>query len=324
MAKTAVKRILAVAVGPTTNVPIGAGFVARGQVRPYIEGLIAEMSTRRHQLGTDYLIDYRQCEPQDLPAVMADAVKQTNPDLIFPMSTSAVLAAMSATDSIPIVFPSISDPVADGVVMSCAVPGRNVTGVRAMRTQTADDCLELFKATIPSLEEVIVLHKPEYGPVTRALPSLKAAATRSGVTLTLRAVSSETEIQAELSKISQRLGKGGPAVGVLMPPDDLVLGTAKKLIKWAHDRGLPTFTCAPDWVTNDPSSGVGGYGIPQRACGEAAAEYVHKILWNGASPGDLPIKRIGGFRWLVNAAVAAKLATNVRDAVRRAADQVFD
>jgi len=50
-------------------------------------------------------------------------------DLILAGSTAAARAAQRATNTIPIVAPTMVDPIADGFVASLARPGRNITGL---------------------------------------------------------------------------------------------------------------------------------------------------------------------------------------------------
>ena len=59
------KRILAVAVGPQKDVLIRAKRDLGG-VRPYIEGLIDGLTSLKHELGSDFEIDYRERELQEL------------------------------------------------------------------------------------------------------------------------------------------------------------------------------------------------------------------------------------------------------------------
>jgi putative ABC transport system substrate-binding protein len=320
------QRILAIAVGSSSDKsPAVVRGVIKGErvkeLRPYIAGLIKGLERLRHRGGESFEIDYVTGEPQGLKKLVKAAIDETKPDAIFAMSTSALNAAMSVTKDIPIVFPSISDPIEDGVVKSCAAPGTNATGIRAMRRQTADECLELFKATVPSLRKVHALHKPNYGPATRAMTNLKRAAKRAGVTFIPVLVRSHKEIAAKLSAISQTGPAGKPEVGVLVLPDDLVLSAWRGIAELAEEKRLPTFFPVTDWVRAATPSALAGFGVPQAACGEQAALHMHKVL-KGVPAKDLPVKRAGGFEWAVNKAVAQSIGFTIPASVIKAADRV--
>jgi putative ABC transport system substrate-binding protein len=322
------KRILAVAVGatPTKDCTVVRGLIKADRVkeaRPYIAGLISGLERLGHKRGVDFEIDYVTCQPASLKKGVQAAIDADKPDAIFAMSTSTLKAAMSVTKDIPIVFPSISDPMEDGVVKSNAVPGKNATGIRAMRRQTAHECLELFKATVPSLRTVYALHKPNYGPATRALTSLKLAAKRAGVKLKDVLVKSHKEIAAELSALSQTGAAGKPELGVLVLPDDLVLSAWRDIAELAKEKRLPTFFPVTDWVRSGSPSVLAGFGVPQAACGEQAALHMHKIL-QGVPAKDLPVKRAGGFEWAVSKAVAQSIGLTIPDTVLKAADRVVE
>jgi putative ABC transport system substrate-binding protein len=63
-----------------------------------------------------------------LPDLAAELVR-IRVDLIVAVGTSATRAAKNATETIPIVFSRIADPVALGLVTSLARPAGNLTGV---------------------------------------------------------------------------------------------------------------------------------------------------------------------------------------------------
>jgi putative tryptophan/tyrosine transport system substrate-binding protein len=71
-------------------------------------------------------------------------------DVVVTANEQCVLAAKEATKTIPIVFYSVSDPVAGGLVDSLARPGGNVTGFTTISPVLAGKRLELLKETIPS------------------------------------------------------------------------------------------------------------------------------------------------------------------------------
>jgi putative ABC transport system substrate-binding protein len=319
-------RILAVAVGQGADTTAAA--VARSvigtrharEMRPYVAGLISGLDKLGLKPGTDFEIDYATGEPKTLKKLVQAAIDDHRPDAMFAMSTTAVKVAMSVTKDIPIVFPSISDPVEDGVAKSCSAPGMNATGIRSMRRQSADECLELFKMTVPSLRTIHALHKPSYGPATRALAAVKKAAKRARVAFKPVTVRSHKDIAKALDAISQSGPAGGPQVGVMVMPDDLVLSAWRYIAETGQEKKLPTFFPVTDWV-REGSSAFAGYGVPQHTGGEAAAAYMRKVL-DGVPAKQLPIRRAGGFEWAVNRTVARALGLTVPEQVLKAADRL--
>jgi putative ABC transport system substrate-binding protein len=320
-------RILAVAVGPGADT--NASAVARNvigtrhdkeKMRPYVAGLISGLERAGLKAGADFEIDYATAEPAKLAKLVKAAIGEYKPDAMFAMSTTAVKAAMSASKDIPIIFPSISDPVEDGVAKSCAVPGKNATGIRSMRRQSVHEGLELLKATVPSLRTIYALHKPSYGPAVRALKDAKDAAKRLRVAFKPVTVRSHKDIAKELDRIAQAGAAGSPQVGVMVMPDDLVLSAWRDIAATAQNKKIPAFFPVTDWV-REGSNAFAGYGVPQYAGGEAAAAYMRKVL-DGAAAKHLPIRRAGGFEWAVNRTVATALGITLPEHVLRAADRV--
>lgn len=319
-------RILAIAVGPGSDAGVSA--VARTvigtrhgkEMRPYVAGLISGLKKLGLEPGTHFDIDYLTDEPRALKKSVQAAIAEHKPDAMFAMSTTAVKVAMSVSKDIPIVFPSISDPVEDGVAKSCSVPGMNATGIRSLRRQAAHEGLELFKMTVPSLKTIYGLHKPAYGPATRALTAVKKAAKKAKVAFKPVTVRSHKDITKALEAIAQSGPAGSPQVGIMVMPDDLVLSAWKQIAEAGQAKKIPTFYPVTDWV-RDGSYALAGYGVPQHTGGEAAAAYMRKVL-DGVPAKYLPIRRAGGFEWAVNRAVAKALGLALPEHVLKAADRV--
>ena len=60
---------------------------------------------------------------------LAKELVALKPDVIVGRSTPVTESLLQATTTIPIVFLVVSDPVGDGIVVSFAKPGRNVTRI---------------------------------------------------------------------------------------------------------------------------------------------------------------------------------------------------
>jgi ABC-type uncharacterized transport system substrate-binding protein len=308
------KRILAVAVGPHRDLVISAkGDLST--VRPYIAGLVNGLIDYKRELGTDYVIDYREREPHQLEdeehAETAFRVLAETPhQLVFAMSTTALQAAKGVTnDTVPIVFPSVSDHKADGLLRR-----GNATGVSARRSQTAGECFARFLASVPTLKEVRVLTKPGYYPAERALKLVKTVAKKHKITIKEIAVTSRGDIEKKLSAMAKRDLKKPAEAGLLVLPVDLCLGAAPLIIELAQGRkNIPVFFPVTDWVRATAPSAFGGYGVPQHRCGKLAAEHVDQILWGSAKAGTLKVTEAAddAFDWALSSTVARALNINI-------------
>jgi ABC-type uncharacterized transport system substrate-binding protein len=295
------KRILALAVGDPKFSQILDHPSKRYGVRPYISGLVEALTKHDHQLGTNYVIDYRQNWYEDIDKGHAFTEMQ-DPALIYVMSTSVLRAAGKHTSKIPIVFPNCSFHQAEQLVKD-----HLATGFSAQRTQTAGHCFDRFFKTVPSLKEVFILHRDDYDVSDHAVKLVTEAAKKSGVKSTAINVKSHSDLLAKLSELPERVLATEANIGVHITPTDLLFAETPAIIKWVQEtKNLPAFYPVGDWVPN----GLGAYGVPQYRCGERTAELVHQILWvnkpNSALPPVLEAVE-KDFEWVVSRAAFAAL-----------------
>ena len=148
--------------------------------------------------GQNISFEFRWAEGKldQLPELAAELV-HLQVDVIVTLAPQATLAAKRATQTIPIVFVAMGDPLASGVVASLARPGANLTGTTRMISEMSAKHAELLKEAVPSLAKLAVLWNPTNSSHRPALQATEVAA-RS---LSLQVHPLEVRSPAELDSI---------------------------------------------------------------------------------------------------------------------------
>jgi putative ABC transport system substrate-binding protein len=130
--------------------------------------------------GHNVRIDYRWAAG-DTARIRAEAAELVSlkPDVIVGSSTPVVLALRAETQTIPILFVQVIDPVAAGFVSSLARSGGNITGITTFEFTMGGKWLETLKEISSQVARVAVLYNPRTAPYADLLLRSIAAAAPS-------------------------------------------------------------------------------------------------------------------------------------------------
>jgi ABC-type uncharacterized transport system substrate-binding protein len=158
--------------------------------------------------GKNVMIEYRYAEGKldRLPSLASELVEQ-QVDVIVTIGTPGVLAAKNATATIPIVFVSVSDPVANGVVASLARPGGNVTGFSILAPELSRKRLELLKEAFPKVTRVLVLWNPTSSGESLSFTETLGVAKGLGVQLYSMKVRRASDFESDSNEQETRVSK---------------------------------------------------------------------------------------------------------------------
>src|SRR5262249_35145399 len=108
--------------------------------------------------GKNIVIEYRSADGRDERfAELAAELVRLKVDVILTRGTPAALAAKNATPTIPVVITGVGDPVGQGIIVSLARPGGNITGLSAIVTDAYPKRVELLKELAPKATRIAAL-----------------------------------------------------------------------------------------------------------------------------------------------------------------------
>ena len=211
------------------------------------------------------------------------------PDVILTGGTPATAAFQRETQTIPIVFAALGDPVASGIVPNLNQPGGNVTGFAAFEASLAGKWLELLSEIAPGLKQAAIMFNPDISLVSSFMPLFETAARSLKVEAITAPVHSEVEIETNIIALGRE-----PGGGLVVMPDEF-MDRAPMILAAARNNVPAVYSISE--ATRD--GGLLSYGTDQVDPWRRAATYVDRIL-RGEKPGDLPVQLPTKFEMVVN------------------------
>jgi putative tryptophan/tyrosine transport system substrate-binding protein len=282
----------------------------------------AAFRKRLHELGWDVgrnlQIDYRWAggNMDRIRAYAAELVAM-KPDALLASTTPVTAALLQETNTIPIVFSNVSDPVGSGFAKSLAHPGGNATGWTNFPPTMGGKWLELLKEIAPRVGRIGVIFNPITAPYVTGyyMPDLKADAQKFEVKLVTAVVHKTDDLEAIISEIARE-----PNGGLIVMPDTFTILHRALIIALADKYRVPAIY-AYGYMSRE--GGLLAYGADQGVPFPLMAEYIDRIF-RGAKPSDLPVQATTKFELMINLKTAKALGISVPQTLHVAADEVIE
>jgi putative ABC transport system substrate-binding protein len=264
--------------------------------------------------GKNVMIEFLYAEGKldRLPELAAELVR-LKVDVII-ASGPGVLAAKNATKTIPIVFASVLDPVASGLVDSLAKPGGNVTGMSVLAPELGGKRLEILKEAIPGVVRVAFLWSSTIQGTSAELKEIQAAARALAVRLHSLEVRDSKDFDSAFKGILTE-----HANALLTSTGPVIFSHQAGILQFAAKNRLPAMYTASEFVD---AGGLMSYAPNYSEQFRHAAVYVDKIL-KGAKPSDLPVEQPTKFELWINLKTAKKVGLTIPPQVLARADRVI-
>jgi putative tryptophan/tyrosine transport system substrate-binding protein len=267
--------------------------------------------------GNNLRIEFRWAAGgEDRFKSFAKELVDLRPDALLGVSTLATAALAKLTQTIPIVFAIVADPIGSGFAASLSRPGGNITGFTEVEPTLGGKWVELLKEIAPGTARVALVFNPATAPPLQVyLSSIQAAAPSFGIKVSTAPIHGKDEIEGVIAEQARN-----PGGGLIVMPDLSNMANRDLIISLVARYGVPAI-----YFTRliAESGGLIAYGTDFVELVRQSAGYIDRIL-KGAKPADLPIQLPSKFELAVNLKTAKTLGLAVPPSVLARADEVIE
>jgi putative tryptophan/tyrosine transport system substrate-binding protein len=265
--------------------------------------------------GRNVAIEYRWAgsEFDRIPAMAADLVTRKVAVILVGGYLPGVRAVMAATRTIPIVFTTNSDPVANGIVASLNRPGGNVTGVSGLGQELIPKRLEVLHELIPTATKFAVLVNPANQVTLQGAILGARAAHPLGLEVVFVEATTESGIEKAFANAVQQRAAG------LITIDAYFESKRGQIAALGLRHALPTAMGSHEAVV---AGALTHYGANPTDFYRLAGIYVGRIL-KGDKPADLPVMQATKFEFAINLKTAKALGLTIPETLLATADEVI-
>ena len=246
---------------------------------------------------------------------LTELIRRNVAVLVAVAGNDLIRAAKAATQTIPIVFGTGTDPVKEGLVSSFNRPGANTTGATFFTGLIGAKRLGLLRELAPHAKVIALLVNEKHSVGNEQARDVREAGRALRQRVVVLQASSAEEIDAAFASLAQH------QVGALLVGGDPFYDSQRdRLISLAARHAVPALYQFREYAV---AGGLASYGASITDMYRQIGVYVGRIL-KGEKPQELPVLLPTKFEMVINIKTAKTLGLAVPETLLVAATEVLE
>lgn len=242
------------------------------------KGMIDQLAKDGFKDGENLKVNFQSAQGNNATAgQIAKQFVADNPDVIVAISTPSAQPIVATTNSIPVVFSAVTDPIEAKLLTKLDGSGTNVTG--ASDALPYEPQIDLMKQVFPNLKNVGYVYSPGEVNSTVILKNLKEKLTPMGINV----VESPAQRSNDIAMATRSLQ--GKVDMIYTSTDNNVVSAYEAMYQVAKEAKIPLISSVPSDV---PRGAAAAIGVDYYDLGRNTGKIVYRVL-NGEKAGDIPV-----------------------------------
>lgn len=244
------------------------------------EGFVDELAKQGYVEGKNIEIDLQnaQGEQRNLKTISQQLAESS--DVVLAIATPSAQSLANTTQTTPVIFSAVTDPVSAKLVESREHPGGNVTGTSDQSSDAISIQINLIKKVLPKAKTIGILYTQSEPNSVVQKDEAKRLLEEKGFTVVEKTILDSNNVKAAAESLMAEVDM------VFVPTDNIISSTIETVKQVSIKHKVPVFGGSTEMVA---VGGLYNYGTNYEELGRQTARMLIRVL-KGEKPENIAVE----------------------------------
>ena len=244
------------------------------------EGFVDELAKQGYVEGKNIEIDLQnaQGEQRNLKTISQQLAESS--DVVLTIATPSAQSLANTTQTTPVVFSAVTDPVSAKLVESREHPGGNVTGTSDQSSDAISTQINLIKKVLPKAKTIGILYTQSEPNSVVQKDEAKRLLEEKGFTVVEKTILDSNNVKAAAESLMAEVDM------VFVPTDNIISSTMETVKQVSIKHKVPVFGGSTEMIA---VGGLYNYGTNYEELGRQTARMLVRVL-KGEKPENIAVE----------------------------------
>ena len=244
------------------------------------EGFVDELAKQGYVEGENIEIDLQnaQGEQRNLKTISQQLAESS--DVVLAIATPSAQSLANTTQTTPVIFSAVTDPVSAKLVESREHPGGNVTGTSDQSSDAISTQINLIKKVLPKAKTIGILYTQSEPNSVVQKDEAKRLLEEKGFTVVEKTILDSNNIKAAAESLMAEVDM------VFVPTDNIISSTMETVKQVSIKHKVPVFGGSTEMIA---VGGLYNYGTNYEELGRQTARMLIRVL-KGEKPENIAVE----------------------------------
>ncbi|MDB0074573.1 ABC transporter substrate-binding protein [Streptococcus gwangjuensis] len=255
-------------------------FITHQSIDATREGFVDELAKQGYVEGKNIEIDLQnaQGEQRNLKTISQQLAESS--DVVLAIATPSAQSLANTTQTTPVIFSAVTDPVSAKLVESREHPGGNVTGTSDQSSDAISTQINLIKKVLPKAKTIGILYTQSEPNSVVQKDEAKRLLEEKGFTVVEKTILDSNNVKAATESLMAEVDM------VFVPTDNIISSTMETVKQVSIKHKVPVFGGSTEMIA---VGGLYNYGTNYEELGRQTARMLIRVL-KGEKPENIAVE----------------------------------